>query len=149
MRFFLYLCVAMIQRIQSIYLFIVTALGITQCFLPFAAVEGVSLGMGNCYIYAGLAAIVPIVALVSIFMFKKRILQMRLNSFNIILMVFQIISMVAYFFYYKSNTVAEDVLPTHILLPFALPIINIILTYLAIRAIGKDEALVRSLERLR
>ena len=45
--------------------------------------------------------------------------------------------------------IAEDVLPTHILLPFALPIINIILTYLAIRAIGKDEALVRSLDRLR
>lgn len=57
--------------------------------------------------------------------------------------------MVAYFFYFKSNTVAEDLLPTHILLPFALPIINIILTYLAIRAIGKDEALVRSLDRLR
>ena len=57
--------------------------------------------------------------------------------------------MVAYFFYFKSNTVAEDVLPTHILLPLALPIINIILTYLAIRAIGKDEALVRSLDRLR
>lgn len=74
---------------------------------------------------------------------------MRLNSFNIILMLFQIISMVAYFFYFKSNTVAEDVLPTHILLPFALPFINIILTYLAIRAIGKDEALVRSLDRLR
>ena len=149
MRFFLYLCVAMIQRIQSIYLFIVSALGITQCFFPFATVEGMSLGMNNCYIYAGLAAIAPIISLVSIFMFKKRILQMRLNSFNIILMLFQIISMVAYFFYFKSNTVAEDVLPTHILLPFALPIINIILTYLAIRAIGKDEALVRSLDRLR
>ena len=149
MRFFLYLCVAMIQRIQSIYLFIVTALGLTQCFFPFAAVEGVALGMNNCYIYAGLSAIVPIVSLVSIFMFKKRILQMRLNSFNIVLMLFQIVSMVAYFFYFKSNAVADDALPTHILLPFALPIINIILTYLAIRAIGKDEALVRSLDRLR
>jgi hypothetical protein len=105
--------------------------------------------MENCYIYAGLAVIVPIVALVSIFMFKKRILQMRLNSFNIVLMLFQIIAMVAYFFYFKSNAVAEEALPTHISLPFALPIINIILTYLAIRAIGKDEALVRSLDRLR
>jgi hypothetical protein len=139
----------MIQRIQSIYLFIVTALGLTQCFFPFASVQGMPLGIGNCYIYAGLAAIVPIVALVSIFMFKKRILQMRLNSFNIVLMLFQIISMIAYFFYFKSNAVAEEVLPSHILLPFALPIINIILTYLAIRAIGKDEALVRSLDRLR
>jgi hypothetical protein len=139
----------MIQRIQSIYLFIVTALGLTQCFFPFAAVEGVALGMNNCYIYAGLAAIVPIVSLVSIFMFKKRILQMRLNSFNIVIMLFQIISMIAYFFYFKSNAVAEEALPTHILLPFALPFINIILTYLAIRSIGKDEALVRSLDRLR
>ena len=63
----------MIQRIQSIYLFIVTALGITQCFFPFAAVQGTSLGMENCYIYAGLAAIAPVISLVSIFMFKKRI----------------------------------------------------------------------------
>ena len=30
-----------------------------------------------------------------------------------------------------------------------LPIVNVILTYLAIRAIGSDEALVRSLDRLR
>ena len=139
----------MIQRIQSIYLFIVTALGITQCFFPFATVQGTSLGMENCYIYAGLAVIAPIISLVSIFMFKKRILQMRLNSFNTILMIFQIISMLGYFFYNKSNGIVEDILPSHILMPFALPFINIILTYLAIRAIGKDEALVRSLDRLR
>ena len=149
MRFFLYLCATMIQRIQSIYLFIVTALGITQCFFPFASATGVSLGMNNCYIYAGLAAIVPVVSLVSIFMFKKRILQMRLNSFNVILMVFQIISMLGYFFYNKSNSIVGEIAPSHILMPFALPFINIILTYLAIRAIGKDEALVRSLDRLR
>lgn len=74
---------------------------------------------------------------------------MRVNSFNIILMIFQIISMVAYFFYFKSNYTVEEVLPTHILGVFAIPFINIILTYLAIRAIGKDEALVRSLDRLR
>ena len=74
---------------------------------------------------------------------------MRLNSFNIILMVFQIISMLGYFFYNKSNGIVEDIIPSHILMPFALPFINIILTYLAIRAIGKDEALVRSLDRLR
>ncbi len=139
----------MIQRIQSIYLFIVTALGITQCFYPFATVKGMALWLENCYIYAGLAVIAPLVSLVSIFLFKKRILQMRFNSFNIILMIFQIISMIAYFFYSKSNTIVEEMLPTHILLPFAIPFINIILTYLAIRAIGKDEALVRSLDRLR
>ena len=34
-------------------------------------------------------------------------------------------------------------------LPIVFPVINIILTYLAIRAIGRDEALVRSLDRLR
>ncbi|MBR2492659.1 MAG: DUF4293 domain-containing protein [Paludibacteraceae bacterium] len=139
----------MIQRIQSIYLFIVTALGIFQCCSPFASVKGLTLGLDNCYIYAGLTVLIPIVSFVSIFLFKKRILQMRVNSFNIILMIFQIISMVAYFFYFKSNYTVEEILPTHILGVFAIPFINIILTYLAIRAIGKDEALVRSLDRLR
>ncbi len=57
--------------------------------------------------------------------------------------------MLGYFFLGKSNAILEEALPTHILMPFALPFINIILTYLAIRAIGKDEALVRSLDRLR
>lgn len=148
MRFFLYLCVAMIQRIQSIYLFIVFILSVVQCFYPFASVGEMALGVSNCVIYAGISVIIPLMAIVSFFMFKKRILQMRLCSFNVVLMVFQILSMVGYFYFATTIQETEEY-TKHILLVFALPFINIILTYLAVRAIGKDEALVRSLDRLR
>ncbi len=138
----------MIQRIQSIYLFIVFILSIVQCFYPFASVGKMALGVSNCVIYAGISVIIPLMAIVSIFMFKKRILQMRLCSYNIILMIFQILSMVGYFYFATTIQETEEY-TKQILLVFALPLVNIILTYLAIRAIGKDEALVRSLDRLR
>jgi len=34
-------------------------------------------------------------------------------------------------------------------IPMVIPIVTIILSYLAIRAIGKDEALIRSIDRIR
>ena len=138
----------MIQRIQSIYLFIVFILSIVQCFYPFASEGEMALGVSNCVIYAGISVIIPLMAIVSIFMFKKRILQMRLCSFNVILMIFQILSMGGYFYFATTIQETEEY-TKNVLLVTALPFINIILTYLAIRAIGKDEALVRSLDRLR
>lgn len=138
----------MIQRIQTIYLLVVFILSIIQCFYPFASVGEFALGVTNCTIYAGISIIIPIVALVSIFLFKKRILQMRLCSFNLILIIFQILSMVGYFYFATTIQETEEY-NNHIYLVSAIPFINIILTYLATRGIGKDEALVRSLDRIR
>ena len=53
------------------------------------------------------------------------------------------------YFYFATTIQETEEYTKQILLAFALPLVNIILTYLAIRAIGKDEALVRSLDRLR
>lgn len=53
------------------------------------------------------------------------------------------------YFYFATTIQETEEYTKQILLVFALPLVNIILTYLAIRAIGKDEALVRSLDRLR
>lgn len=136
----------MIQRIQSIYLFIVTILSVFICFYPYASINGAELTYTTSIIYAGLATIIPVITLFTIFLFRKRILQMRLCSFACILMLFQAIYMIASYF------IAGKDMPEgtcHLYLPVVVPFINIILTYLAIRCIGKDEAMVRAADRLR
>lgn len=136
----------MIQRIQSIYLFIVTILSIVICFYPYANLNGNELSYTSSIIYGGIATLIPLITLTTIFLFRKRILQMRLCSFACILMLFQAIYMIASFF------IAGKGLPegsSHLYFPVVVPFINIILTYLAIRGIGKDEAMVRAADRLR
>lgn len=136
----------MIQRIQSIYLFIVTILSIVICFYPYASLGDRELTYGSSAIYNGLCTIIPLVTFAAIFFFRKRILQMRLCSFACILMLFQAIYMIASFFI-ASEGCAEG--NCHLNFPVVVPFINIILTYLAIRGIAKDEAMVRAADRLR
>ncbi|MBQ1176732.1 MAG: DUF4293 domain-containing protein [Paludibacteraceae bacterium] len=136
----------MIQRIQSIYLLIVTILSIVICLYPYASINGAELTYTTSIIYAGLATIIPVTTLFTIFLFRKRILQMRLCSFACIVMLFQAGYMLASYFI-ASDGQAEGT--CHLYLPAVVPYINIILTYLAIRGIGKDEAMVRAADRLR
>ena len=139
----------MIQRIQTIYLLIVTILGALLCFYPMAEVffsngEELRLAMGSTIPYSALIIIMPILSFATIFLYKKRILQMRLCSFNIVLNVLTILfsGLCIYIAYEQDSRLV-------ILWPSVIMPINIILLYLAARAIGKDEALVRSLDRLR
>ena len=136
----------MIQRIQSIYLFIVTVLSVVICFYPYAEIGDRELTFWTSGIYQGLCTIIPLVTFGAIFMFRKRILQMRLCSFSIILMLFQAIYMIASFFI-ASEGCKEGL--CHLYLPVVVPFINMILTYLAVRGIAKDEAMVRAADRLR
>ncbi len=136
----------MIQRIQSIYLFIVTILSVVICFYPYATINGTPLTYCSSIIYGGLSTVIPLVTLTTIFLFRKRILQLRLCSFACILMLFQTIYMIASYFI-ASKDMPEG--SCTIAFPVIVPIINIIFTYLAIRGIGKDEAMVRAADRLR
>ncbi|MCQ2350361.1 MAG: DUF4293 domain-containing protein [Paludibacteraceae bacterium] len=135
----------MIQRIQTIYLLIVTILGILLCCFPMASCGDFTLKMGCTIPYSVLIVLMPCVSFASIFLYKKRVLQMRFNSFNIIIMVLTALLCAFYLYIQRKATGAE----ISLLLPTVILPINIILSYLAIRAIGKDEVLVRSLDRLR
>lgn len=135
----------MIQRIQSVYLFVVTVLWVIMWIYPVAMLDGNILGFGANFFYSAIIAILTIVSFGSIFLFKKRVLQMRVNSFCIALTaIAYIIYGICIYYIGRSSAI-----PTKIYFPVVIPPINIILTYLAIRAIGKDDALVRSLDRLR
>lgn len=152
----------MIQRIQTAYLLIIALLMVSMFFYPYAELlasdnqiylysfNGLFLD-GNESVYFStippliLLSIIVLISFVCIFLFKKRILQMRLGVINIMLMLGYI--GLNYYYIKSFSSQLTGVISYNIIVVF--PLISAVLTYLAIRAIGKDEALLRSLDRIR
>lgn len=149
----------MIQRIQTLYLLAVTILMIVCMCNPvgsiIASTNEIS-EFGNLFItlpdgtkdYAtwALFAILMVVAVLSfttIFLFKKRMLQIRLTIFSSVVLIGYYLALVAYIFMLAENTTFT---PSWLI---CLPFVSIILNWLAIRGIGADEALVKAYDRLR
>jgi hypothetical protein len=154
----------MIQRIQTVYLLIAEMLIGTLFFVPFG--EIVAKG-GSIYqfdikgiylegiqkpeiIYSSLPLVILwimslILILATIFLFKNRILQMRLSTINIFILLG--LSGLIFYYVWSSAKLLSGVYSLTIYLVF--PVIAAILIYLAIRAIAKDELLVRSINRIR
>ncbi len=93
-----------------------------------------------------MSAIIPLITLVTIWLYKHRQLQIRLTVFNSLLMLGYYGMFFLYLYYFKGRYEAEAV---HVLLPAIFPLVCIVLNILAIRGIAKDDALVKSYERLR
>jgi hypothetical protein len=103
---------------------------------------------GENLIFNGLAIFIFIwlVALLHfavIFLYKKRILQIRILVFTIVLLI----GLFGMFFYFTYTGFTDAKAAFKV--PVVFPVVAAILDFLAIRAIGKDEALVRSLNRIR
>ena len=155
----------MIQRIQTLYLLVIVILSGITLFSPFAALTNVADGLQyvvnlkgvslvastgnqliqNVWALTALMSIIPLVALTTVFLYKKRILQIRLSIFNTVLMAGYHGLLFIYLWQSGEKLHAEWSLE----IVSAFPLINIVLNVLAIRSIGKDEALVKSLNRLR
>jgi len=153
----------MIQRIQTLYLFISLILIMSLFFFPLSEILS-SEGQLYTFQFDGLhyidhetvyiQTIPPIILLsvivaigfVSIFLYKRRIVQMRISFFNMLLMLGY--AGLSYFYItdFSKHLEAEAV---NYQIVGAFPFISAIFTYLAIRAIGKDEALIRSIDRIR
>jgi hypothetical protein len=153
----------MLQRIQTVYLLVVVALTVTMLFLPLAVLQlgdqlftfdatGVTtMAEQPELIYPTwglfvLGVIISLLAFLIIFLFKNRILQIRLCVFNSILML-GFYGLFAFFYWSVKGQMESVSMSFKFALSF--PLISLILNYLAIRNIGADEALVRSLDRLR
>ncbi len=154
----------MIQRIQTVYLFMVAVMAATMFFLPLAVIQsgddfysfdvtGLTTLVGDSQelVYAtwglfALAAIISLVAFVTIFLYKHRMLQIRFSIFNALLMVGFYCLFFFYIWAFKGQGHMDAI---SVKLALSFPIIMLILDYLAIRNIGADEMLVRSLNRLR
>lgn len=151
----------MFQRIQTIFLVLAAAAMLIASSTPLATFnynysEEVVFESMGIYLNGtlndstwGLFAISigsSVMALITIFLYKKRMLQIRLSIFNLVLMIG--FYLFFGFIFYKVYSV-EELLFNKIGVGLIMPLIAIILTILAIRRIGSDEALVQSLNRLR
>lgn len=152
----------MLQRIQTFYLTIATVLiavmGWTELgnvavgdeLFSFTLTKMSQLAGGDLSMFLTdltiLGAVIIIVQFIVIFSYKKRVLQMRLATYNILLMVGLVV-----FAWWKITSPFKEIDGDLIAyrVPMAFPVVSIIMNYLAIRAIGKDEALVRSVDRIR
>ncbi|HKI89303.1 MAG TPA: DUF4293 domain-containing protein [Draconibacterium sp.] len=147
----------MIQRIQTAYLLVAELLvaSLYKLNLADVAVNGQvyvfnSQGIlnGEDVVFSGLPilvfiSLIALLHLIIILSYKKRIRQIRMTVFTIILLL-GLFGMFFYFTYagFDGAKIAFKV-------PVAFPLVAIILDYLAIRGIGKDEALIRSMDRIR
>jgi hypothetical protein len=151
----------MLQRIQTVYLLIIAALAALLLFMPLSVLQtgdrlytfdafGVNDVAASEIVYPTwglfvLAALMSLLALVTIFLYKKRMLQIRLCLFNAVLML----GFYAFFAYLIVVIKQQLDISVSVRIALSFPVICLILDYLAIRNIGADETLVRSLERLR
>jgi len=147
----------MIQRIQTVYLFISTIIiallmklnladiSVADQIYPFNAL---GIFNGETKVFDGLSLfvliwIITILHVFVIFKFKKRLLQVRILIFTIILMLglFGLFFFFAYYGFEGAKAAFK--------IPVAFPLVAVVLDYMAMRAIGKDEALIKSLNRIR
>ncbi len=152
----------MIQRIQSLYLLLASAFMSLTLFMPIATfvVDGqtyeltaFSLTCGEISqstIWLGIIlAIATALPLITIFLFKKRTLQIRLCAVEVVLLIGSLVLVALY--YWLTSRLFEGLVIDHRQFGWAapMPIVALVLSYLASRAIFKDEVLVRSLDRIR
>ena len=149
----------MIQRIQTVYLLIAAVVLLIAICLPFGyfvsegltsikftafGVQGDDVSYSSWGIFCILLLCV-IIALATIFIYKNRILQIRMTIFNSILLIGYYLVFLAFLIAFK------DALEMQFRINWALclPLIAAIMNYLAIRAIGRDEVMVKAADRLR
>ena len=147
----------MIQRIQTVYLLIVAGLLITAMCMPigyFIDTMGEhpfkALGMDvngafqSTWGLFGILMLSTIVAFATIFLYKNRMLQIRMTIFSTILLVGYYATLITFIFMLKDDSMTFSASWT-----LCLPFVAIILNWLAIRAIGRDEVMVKAADRLR
>ena len=158
----------MIQRIQTVYLAIVAILSATVLFAKVGTymvgakmvawfnnfafnAEGTTVESAGPWALGVILLMVILLNIVSIMLFNFRMRQLRLTIFSTILLVGYVTTYAFFAWLYQGKLEAagvEDV-SYHLSFMALLPVVSIILNMLAIHGIRKDEALVRSLDRIR
>lgn len=153
------------QRIQTFYLFTVTVLAVMMLIFPVAGLQGnadagvYELGvkglflvtsdgssfLSGAWVLSAITVLIPVLSALTIFLFKKRILQIRLIIFTIVLLAGYYGLLFIYLWQFGKSLDAS----MYVEVIASFPLISIILEILAMRAIGRDEALVKSLNRIR
>lgn len=150
----------MIQRIQTIYLLLVTGLLIASMCLPIGSFWGADIApyyifkplgveidgvLHSTWGVFGILLLGTIVSFATIFLFKNRMLQIRMSIFNSVLLIGYYLAFLAFMFALKSDLNASFQMSWGL----CLPLVALVLNYLTIRAIGRDEVMVKSANTLR
>jgi putative copper export protein len=157
----------MIQRIQSVFLLLlalamlsVLALSLWHKADPLSGQELTltAFGLaftdaknphpaGAAWIIAALALAAAVVAVVEIFQFRNRMLQLKLGALNILLITATIGA--AFYYSNQGERLLNPKLQGQFDIGFYLPTLALLLNLLANRFIRRDDQLVRSMDRLR
>ncbi|MBQ5635735.1 MAG: DUF4293 domain-containing protein [Alistipes sp.] len=155
----------MIQRIQTLYLLIAVGLMVVTLVCPVALLNvdgeqvtlsafGISDSVGklsNMSIFMGVQlALSTLLPLVTIFLFKNRVLQIRLCGAELV-MLLGCLAIIGVSIGRMCRTLVDNFEWSMLALrlPVVMPIVAFILVLLAMRATLRDELLVRSLDRIR
>jgi hypothetical protein len=122
----------MIQRIQTVYMLIV------------AIVAGLPVLFGLDWIRMIVFALSAVLAIYSIFKYKKRSVQQWINWLNILINF----TLLGIFVYRMLNSPGESFISEKGVGVFA-PVLSIVFLFMANKAIRRDEKLVKSADRLR
>ena len=140
---FLFIIKTMLQRFQTLLLLLVLIFLVLLLFLPLMYLpQEIRI---FCYEMRPLLTLnlVSIVAvIVTLSLFKRRMIQIRISIFNTVILL-GLQGLIAYFFFIDRMAGAAFSITA------VFPLCAAIITILAIRYIGRDEAMVRSLNRLR
>lgn len=154
----------MIQRIQTIYLLVAVVMLVVANFFPFAIYgveggsylltswgvvdQGVAPYTGNTVLCWGLPVcnlLAVVLALVAIISYKQRVRQMRLCVYGILtVLAFHVVLGVQGWMMFSALGATPE-----LTLTAQFPLLSVIFFILAGRAVKRDEALVRSMDRIR
>ena len=160
----------MIQRVQTIFLLLVSAFMILFLFFPVwiksDPVTGESYKVFSTYLYhqagaeasaeldilpwaySGIVAVLTaLIAIIEIFSYKNRLTQVKLGTLNSLLITGSLVWLV-YLTYDAQNELLPDILGQYKMGLF-MPAAALIWNSLANRFIRRDEKLVRSVDRIR
>lgn len=137
----------MIQRIQTIYLFLAFVVtGILLFFIPLWTMSDTKdYYFMQSQVYTILLGLSTTLSLLSIVSYKKRQNQFVIGRLNIILNLI----LLGLFVYRSLNLSGETPAVSEKGIGMFLPVVAIVLLVLANKAIKKDEDLVKSVDRLR
>lgn len=151
----------MLQRIQTLYLLLVVLLMAVTAFSPLLVLVDADSHVYNMcsqgifeleklikptWGVLSMVGLSALAALINIFLFKKRKVQVRIGMFTTFLILFFYVTLFTYFYVYSNGLgLSLEGVGYGLFLPFVALIFNL----LAIHRIKADEKLVKSLDRIR
>lgn len=156
----------MIQRIQSLLLFVAAVISIVVCFITigdfalnemsfeYTAFKLTNVANGqsvSTFYVAGLWIISAILSMVTIFLYKNRIRQVKFNGFNMLVMLAALVTMLYIYpnYIFPKYLSGYSVDFVHFNPWVCLSLVPAVCLFFANKAIKRDEQKVRAADRLR